>query len=187
MFPERGVLFGFHPLAKGNIVGQILLEPISAESFVLRAKYDKDHQYQRSLADLDYALNLEPGNAEAYRLKAELLLKLGRYYDAARLVDRAIELEPDKPGFQLLRAQSALAIGELEQARKDVDRVLDQKDVAEHIQAKAYMLAADLVLADQDPDYEQSLMYHQRAIETATPSASETRATERHAAKRRRS
>ena len=183
VFPERGVLFGFHPMAKGNIVGQILLEQIAAESFVLRAKQDKDHQYQRSFADLDYALNLEPGNAEAYRLKAKLLLKLGKYYDAEHLVDRAIELEPDTPDFRLIRAQAAIAVGEFEQARKDVDRVLDQKDVPEHLQAKAFLLAADLVLAVPDPDYEQSLMYHQQAIETANPLVADENPAIRQAAK----
>ena len=62
-FPERGVLFSFVPAeAPGKAsmkVTHIILEPIGAEPFLLRAETNLDVHPEFSLRDLDQALLLQ--------------------------------------------------------------------------------------------------------------------------------
>ena len=66
-YPERGVLFSMEPgeeLGKTSMkVMQIILEPISAEPFVLRAETMLTRRLDLSRRDLRQAVSLEPGNA----------------------------------------------------------------------------------------------------------------------------
>ena len=68
-FPERGVMFSFAPGPKARQVAQILIEPITAEPFLLRAKTDVGHPHQRTLRDLEYALTSDEWQASQGRLQ----------------------------------------------------------------------------------------------------------------------
>ena len=56
-FPERGVMFAFvqnhEPGRPSMQVDKIVLEPIDAEAFILRAETNLDSNYKRTLADLE--------------------------------------------------------------------------------------------------------------------------------------
>ena len=66
-YPERGVLFSFEPATDPSKalkkVTHIVLEPITAEPFVLRAETNIDIRPEFSLHDSEQAIKLQPGNA----------------------------------------------------------------------------------------------------------------------------
>ena len=68
-FPEKGVLIAFEPsIPPGKPtmnVAQIVLEPVSAEAFVLRAETNLDTQVEASLRDADQAIKMAPQSARA--------------------------------------------------------------------------------------------------------------------------
>ena len=68
-YPERGVLFSFEPADDPGKalkkVTHIVLEPITAEPFVLRAETNIDIRPEFSLHDAEQAIKLQPGNARA--------------------------------------------------------------------------------------------------------------------------
>ena len=80
-FPERGVLFGFEPSeipGKATMrVVQIILEPISAEPFVLRAETLLNSRPEFSASDLEQAVRLDPSNGRARWLLARVLAGMG--------------------------------------------------------------------------------------------------------------
>ena len=183
-FPERGVTFGFHPQAKGELVAQILLEPISSEPFLLRAQYGSQHENQRAFTDLNLALSLDPELAAAHHQKAQLLVRVGRYLDGAKSVDRALDINPKQPEYILTRAGISETIGYLDQANEDVRNVLDQNKVPHHVRAQALLQAGNLAMRGPQPDYQKALQCHQRAIELAAPLGKDNRFAIRRAAKR---
>ena len=63
-YPERGLLFSLTENLKSLRISTILIEPVSAEMFRLRALYDFNHQYKLSLADLELAVQHDPRDAE---------------------------------------------------------------------------------------------------------------------------
>ena len=168
-YPERGVSFGVHPATQGHLVSQILLEPISSEHFLLRAKNDGKHQYQQNLTDLQYAIELNPESAEAHNLKAELLTILSSPGEALVHANRALELDNNLPRFRLTRANAHAVNGNLDQAHQDIEKVLQNQNTEPCLYAKALLRAGDLCAAADVPDYIQALDYHQKAIKHATP------------------
>ena len=76
-YPERGVMLAFEPAkAPGKAsmnVAEIVIEPVSAETFVLRGETVMDSRYDLARHDLEQALTLEPGNARAHWLLSRVL------------------------------------------------------------------------------------------------------------------
>ena len=59
-FPERGVIFTFAAGHKNRLVAQIILEQIDTQPFVLRAERHARARYRANLADLNFALSVDP-------------------------------------------------------------------------------------------------------------------------------
>ena len=94
-YPERGVMLMLAPNASSQTVPQLVLEAISAEPFWRRAESDTTQAWEKQLLDLDYAVKLDPGCAEAHWRKAEILLAAGQFEEASASVERAVKLEPE--------------------------------------------------------------------------------------------
>ena len=57
-------------------VAQLVLEPITAEPFVLRAETTLESRCDLSRRDLEQALSLEPDNARAHWLHGRVLVAM---------------------------------------------------------------------------------------------------------------
>ncbi|HEY2147461.1 MAG TPA: hypothetical protein VGH32_05965, partial [Pirellulales bacterium] len=101
--PERGILLSFAPGTK--LVTQMLLEPIDAEPFVLRAANETDAAPRRALRDLDFAMSLDPRLAKALAVRSQILAASGRYDDALGSIQAAIELDSKDLSHLLAKAE----------------------------------------------------------------------------------
>ncbi len=170
-YPERGVLFGFQPAdtpGKATMqVAQIILEPISAEAFVLRAETHLDSEPEQSAADLRQALQLDPANARAYWLYARVLASVGDLTRALATAQEAVRREPANAQYRITEAQILSQTGHLAEATAAAQRALQDSQKRPHIQARALCLLGDLAASGSKPDYKQALQYHTEAIKTA--------------------
>ncbi|MGD0517634.1 MAG: hypothetical protein ABSA26_08875, partial [Thermoguttaceae bacterium] len=77
VYPERGVLLAFEPSPEKSKpsmkVTHIILEPLNAEPFILRAETEMDNSYDLCLHDLEQALSLQGDNARANWLLSRVL------------------------------------------------------------------------------------------------------------------
>lgn len=130
VYPERGIVFSFEPGSDPPTVLQLVLEPVSPEFFLLRARDDSVVDYRGRLADLNYVLEIEPENSTAMWLKARIFEKAGHFKKALTFIEDALELEPRQGKYRLLRAelrhrreyfQGALAEAKAVLARPDTD------------------------------------------------------------------
>jgi tetratricopeptide (TPR) repeat protein len=171
-YPERGVLFSFEPAAApGKVtmnVAQIILEPVTAEPFLLRAETNLDAQPEACLRDLDQALKLSPQNGRAHWLRAKLLVLTGDPAKALAAADEAVRLGPRDAQYRVTRAQILGQLGRFPEAIQDAERAIADSGQRAHVKARAQCLLGDLLGSGLQPDFKRAIQYHTLAIKTAT-------------------
>jgi tetratricopeptide (TPR) repeat protein len=171
VYPERGVLFAFEPSKeprKASMrVGQIILEPISAEPFVLRAETYLDSRYESSLQDIEQALKLKPANARAQWLRARILVAQGEYHKAETASGEAVRLEPGNARYRVTRAQILGVLGRLGEATQEAQAAIEASRRRPHVKARALCLLGDLAASGSKPDYNKAIGFHMQAVKEA--------------------
>ena len=69
-----------------------------------------------ALEAADRAIEIDPRDAYAHRLRAECLLAMGRLEEAMAAADRALELDPLDASAHLARAEALRSLGRLDDA-----------------------------------------------------------------------
>jgi tetratricopeptide (TPR) repeat protein len=187
-YPERGVLFAFEPNAETPAkpsmkVAHIILEPITAEPFVLRAETHIDSNTKTTLLDLEQALKLQPENARALWLYSRALMSAGESEKALVAGAKAVSLEPDNAKYRVTRAQIMGQAGRVADAIQEARKAMDIAKDRPHVLARAQCLMGDLLASGQKPDYKQAVKYHMDAVKTAEPLTSDKHPAIRLAAK----
>jgi tetratricopeptide (TPR) repeat protein len=186
-YPERGVLFAFEPSTtpgKPSMkVAQIILEPIAAEPFVLRAETMLESRPELSQRDLEQALTLERGNARAHWLYSRVLAKAEKYEKAVAAAGEAVRLEPGNARYRATRAQILGQAGRLTEALREAQKAAETAQKRPHVKARALCLQGDLLASGPTPDYKKAMALHTQAIQLADPLASDPHPAIRVAAK----
>lgn len=186
-YPERGVLFAFEPSEKGTKpatkVSQIVLEPISAEPFVLRAEATLTTRNDLSCHDLEQALTLEPGNARAHWLYSRALSASEQHKKSVKAASEAVRFDPDNAQYRITYAQALAQTGQIPEAAEEARKALTASDDRPHVKARAMCLVGDLMASGAKPDFAKALGLHTQAIQLADPLASDPHPAIRMAAK----
>ena len=85
VYPERGVIISVEP-GTSNATA-ILIEPLDADSFVLRAEGEIDKCSAYAVADLQYAIQIDPQHVRAQRLLLAMTSDQGKWRQALRLAE----------------------------------------------------------------------------------------------------
>ncbi|MCC6127107.1 MAG: hypothetical protein IT426_19270 [Pirellulales bacterium] len=186
-YPERGVLFAFEPSAEKTVpsykVTHIVLEPIAAEPFVLRAETVFDSRYDRSLLDLRVALTLQPDCARAHWLTARIFAAQEQFEKAEAAAAEAARLEPNNVRYCITHAQILGQMGRLREALAEIRQAFDSAAEQPHLRAKALCLQGDLTASGPKPDYRQAIGYHAQALRAADRAAADVHPAVRRTAK----
>ena len=186
-FPERGVLLSFEPSPEPGKpsmkVGQIVLEAISAEPFVLRAETNLDVIPSVSLRDLEQALKLQPRMGRAHWLRSRILADMQDLEKAMGASAEAVRLDPNNAQYLVTRAQILGQAGHFKEAIQTAEKGLDAAERRPHIRARALCLLGDLYASAAPPDYKQAVQHHSQAIKVADELANDSHPAIRVAAK----
>ena len=186
-YPERGVLFSFEPAANPRKplkkVTHIVLEPITAEPFVLRAETNIDVRPEFSLSDAERAVKLQPGIARAQWLRSRALTALGRHELAAAAATEAVRLEPHDARYQVTKAQTLQAAGRLDEAAAEAEKAVALSEKRPHVMARRVCLLGDLKGSGSQPDHKRALQLHTQALQVADALVSDKHPAIRVAAK----
>ncbi|MGA2031730.1 MAG: hypothetical protein ABSG68_05700 [Thermoguttaceae bacterium] len=171
VYPERGISFAFEPgqqPGKGPMkITHIVLEPVTAEPFILRAEANLDSRYDASLHDLDEALKLQPDNARAHWLRSRALAAMGELEKAAADTAEAVRLDPKEGRYRATRAQFLSQAGELTEATAEARKALELGAQRPYVKARALCLLGDLAASGLTPNYKQAADYYSSAIQEA--------------------
>jgi len=186
-YPERGVLFSFEPAPDPSKalkkVTHIVLEPITAEPFVLRSETNIDARPEFSLHDADQAIKLQPGNARAQWLRSRALTSLGQHDAAAVAAAEAVRLEPRDARYQVTKAQTLQQSGHIAEAIPEAEKAITLSELRPHVKARAICLLGDLKGSGSHPDHKLGLQLHTQALQAANDLVSDKHPAIRVAAK----
>ena len=172
-FPERGVMFAFvqnhEPGRPSMNVDKIVLEPIDAEAFILRAETNLDSHYERTLGDLETAAKLSPQNAKIQWLRSRVLTAMGKTKEAVAAAEKAVQLDDDDPQYLVSLAKILAQAGQLKKAVGYAKVAVQNSNHRLHIKAAAQCLLGDLFSSGEKPDFTAAIKYHMAAIKTADP------------------
>lgn len=182
-FPERGLMMSFTENIKALRVSTILIEPVSAEMFRLRAQYDFGHHYERSLADLEQAILLDPSDADAFWLRSQYLDLMGKSREAIKSVQKAIRISPTNPLYRITRARLYAKTNRIRTGMQEVKEIIRELELPDEISGRAHNLLGDMYAMGRKADHQLALKHHLKAIDYSVKSVSDQRFAVRRAAK----
>jgi len=167
VYPERGVILSVEP-GTANATA-ILIEPLDADSFVLRAEGEIDKCSAYAVADLQYAIQIDPQHVRAQRLLLAMTSDQGKWRQALRLAESAGRLDPDDVWTKLKHAGVLLALDRPEEARVVLDRATSLASSSPLVLAQTARLSGRIHLAQKTPDYQKAVDQFGEAIRRASP------------------
>jgi tetratricopeptide (TPR) repeat protein len=186
-YPERGVLFSFEaskePGKPSMKVAQLVLEPISAEPFILRAETMLESRCDLSRRDLEQALSLDPGNARAHWLYARTLVIMEQNEKAVTSATEAVRLDTDNPHYRVTLAQVLAQAGRLPEAIAEAQKAVEISAKRPHVKARALCLVGDLWASGPKPDYKKAFAFHSQSLQLSDSLTSDPHPAIRVAAK----
>ncbi|MDG1991498.1 MAG: tetratricopeptide repeat protein, partial [Pirellulales bacterium] len=169
VFPERGVMFSLETGTTSATA--VLLESLDADSFVLRAEGEMKSSAAFAVADLEYAIDIDPTHLRAHRLLLALMCDEGRWKTALQLAEKAEELGPGDAWTGLKRAEVLLRLDRPEDAQIAIDELIERPNVSSLLASQAGRLRGRIELDKATLDYEQTVDLFTEAIRKATPLA----------------
>jgi tetratricopeptide (TPR) repeat protein len=167
VYPERGVILSI--AAGTRDATAILIEPLDPDAFVLRAEGEIDRCSAYAVADLQYAIQIDPQHVRAHRLLLAMTSEQGRWRQALRLAETASRLDPDDAWTRLKHASVLLSLDRPDEARAVLDRVGSLADTSPLVLAQASRLGGRIELARKSPDYQKAVDQFGEAIRRASP------------------
>jgi hypothetical protein len=170
VYPERGLMFAFQgDVAEGEEakVGQVVLERVSVEPFLLRVESLSDEQLSERIRTLRLVQKLLPEDAEAYALSAELDLQCGRLASAQQSAQKALELDADNAAYRILLADINRQLGQQQEALQSVRAVLAEGKLETLEKARAQFILGRLLAATPLHDYKQAMQETVTAVKLA--------------------
>ena len=181
VFPERGVVFSVEPGTQ--LATDIMLEQLDPESFVLRAEGEVEASMAMAVADLQYAIQIDPEHLRAHRLLMVLLSDQGKWNQAHTLATMAERIDPVDTWTSLKAATILLALGKIDEAKIKVESVRSNKTLPPLVEAQTFRLLGKIELASQSPNYQQAVESFSQAIRIAVVLSEHRSAPVRRAAK----
>ena len=167
VYPERGVILSLTPGAK--TAAAILIEPLDPEAFVLRAERSFDASSAAAMADLLYAVQIDPQHVRAHRLLLAMTSSQGKWTQALELADRAVQLDATDPWTQIKRAGVLIALDRPDEAQEALGAILAREANSPLVTAQVHRLLGRAALAGTSPDHQSAVEHFAEAIRRAAP------------------
>ena len=148
-------------------VSQMLLQPLDADTFCLRAKQRPRYDYTGRIADLQKATALDPSESYAHWLLAEVLLQADKAGPAEAAASRAVALSPENIAYRQLWGQTLAAVGKYDTALLKTREVLDDENAPAIIRARALHQMGLLAAMGDSNVTAKAIKFHNMAIQQA--------------------
>jgi len=162
VFPERGVIFSVKPGTQSATA--VMIEPLDAESFVLRAEGEIDVCSAFAVADLQYAVEIDPRHLRAHRLLMVLMCDEGKWQQALHLAEAAGQIDPADIWTKMKHARILLALDRPAEARAVVETVKATPNSPPLVAAQVERLLGRIELAGATPDHQRAVEHFAEAI-----------------------
>jgi tetratricopeptide (TPR) repeat protein len=162
VFPERGVIFSVKPGTQSATA--VMIEPLDPESFVLRAEGEIDTCSAFAVADLQYAVEIDPRHLRAHRLLMVLMCEQGKWQQSLRLAEAAEQIDPSDVWTKMKHGGILLSLDRPEEARAVVAAVKATPNTPPLVTAQVERLLGRIELAGATPDHQKAVEHFAEAI-----------------------
>ena len=162
VFPERGVIFSVKPGTQSATA--VMIEPLDAESFVLRAEGEIDVCSAFAVADLQYAVEIDPKHLRAHRLLMVLMCDQGKWQQALQLAETAGRIDPSDIWTKMKHARILLSLDRPAEALAIVETVKATPNSPSLVSAQVERLLGRIELANDTPDHQRAVEHFAEAI-----------------------
>ena len=162
VFPERGVIFSVKPGTQSATA--VMIEPLDPESFVLRAEGEMDSSSAYAMADLQYAIEIDPKHLRAHRLLMVLMCEQGKWQQALQLAEAAGQIDSTDVWTKLKHAGILLTLDRTAEARAMVESVKATSNVPPLVTAQADRLLGRIEMTTDTPDYQRAVEHFSESI-----------------------
>ena len=166
-YPERGVILSVEPGT--DQANAILIEPLDADAFVLRAEGELDTCSAYAVADLQYAIEIDPRHVRAHRLLLTATADQGQWQRALEIAEAAVELDPSDPWIRFKHATVLLALDRPDDAKATVQAVAASREESPLLAAQRERIQGRIALAGPAADHRASVEHFAEAIRLAAP------------------
>ena len=166
-YPERGVILSVGP--DGQQATAILIEPLDADAFVLRAESELDTCSAYAVADLQYAIEIDPGHVRAHRLLLTVTSDQGQRQRALEIAETAIQLDPQDPWIRLKLAGVLLSLDRPADARTVLDDFAKSAESSHLLASQRERLLGRVALSGKAADYRAAVEHFTESIRLAAP------------------
>lgn len=188
-YPERGIVMVVDESdditpQQAERVSEMLLQPLDAETFCLRAEQRTLGDLTLRIADLKQAVTLAPRESHAHWMLSRALSDAGLAEEAEAEAKRAVDLEPENMAYRQQWGKTLTAVGDFDNAVIITREVLDAENVATLPRAAALHEMGLLASLGDAEIAGKAIGFHNMAIAEADKLATSDVASERREAKR---
>lgn len=166
-YPERGVILSVEPDTQQ--ANAILIEPLDADAFVLRAEGELDTCSAYAVADLQYAIEIDPAHVRAHRLLLTVSSDQGQWQRALEIAENARRLDPDDPWVCFKLAGVLLEVDRPADARATLESVAASAQDSPLLAAQRDRLLGRIALAGPSADHRAAVEHFTESIRLAAP------------------
>ncbi len=184
VYPERGVVMRLasadqtvwavdgddfsesEPDTSSQVI-KVVIQPIKAGGFLLRAENNRRNDLTACLEDLEQALMLGRTSARVQWLLSDVHLTLGQAVTAERYAAEAIEIEPRNHRYRLHYAKCLRQLARYEVAVEQVREILETPGIEPLVRALALHEMGHLAAVGSKDVARRAVSLHTKAIEIA--------------------
>lgn len=188
-YPERGIVMvvaepdDITPESAERVT-EMLLQPLDAETFCMRAEQRSFGEFTSRIADLKQAVTLAPREAHAHWLHSRALSDAGQVVEALVEAKLAVEIEGENMAYREQLARAFAAAGKYDEAVLVTREVLDAKNVPTLVRARALHQMGQLAAMGDAEIAAKAMGFQNMAIAEADKLATSDNASDRREAKR---
>ena len=185
-FPEKGVtlLTAQSVSPEQEKTSHLILQPLDAQAFALRAERRNAWQCEDRLADLKSAVMLDPKDAYSQWMLAKAYLYSGQDDLALEAAEKAVEFDSEQAAYRLTMAKSLAAMHEYDKAVLQTRTILDDASAPDIVRAEALSTFGRLASLGEENIAKKAINFHKMAIDLADQLATSADDNERRIAKR---
>jgi|GEM_PF-4003397 len=167
-FPEKGIILTYAAGTKKNekdpLISMIMFEKVCAETFLMRAEEELNHDLRLCQDDVLEAMQIEADNPRSTWLMAKILVIAQLYEQAYQNAQAAVIADKSNPEFRITYSETLGHTGEFETALKEANNAIKLANNERHLIARASRLMGALHCERPDPNMEAAMENYKKAI-----------------------
>jgi hypothetical protein len=166
-WPDEGISLHFQRSDGVDLVSRVAFTTAQPDAFLLRGLNRQWRDYNGALHDARAVQSLDPRREEAYRLEAQIALRMGQPAVAKKALAEALAVTSAPIDLLLLQVQVATTANELDGLMRRIRAIRNDVQLPTLTRAKAAFAMGQINTKLSSPNYKQAMVFHSEANQRA--------------------